>query len=189
MKGKIVLISGPCGSGKTTVSRILSQITDAAQAVHMHTDDFYSYIKKGYIEPWKDGSGDQNETVIGAAAACAKAYADGGYDVFVDGVIGPWFLDIWKACAEQGEDIRYVVLRPSREETVRRGLEREARAEFPLTESVFTQMWDMFAALGEYEAHAVMTDGQTAEETAAFVQKQLAGGAFRLPAYLEEKGD
>ena len=75
MKGKIVLISGPCGSGKTTVSRILAQTTDAAQAVHMHTDDFYSYIKKGYIEPWKDGSGDQNETVIGAAAACAKATA------------------------------------------------------------------------------------------------------------------
>ena len=162
------------------MSRILAQRTDAVQAVHMHTDDFYSYIQKGYIEPWKEEAGDQNETVIGAAAACAKFYADGGYDVFVDGVIGPWFLDAWNACAKQGADVRYVILRPSREETVRRGLEREARAEFPLTQAVFTQMWDMFSALGDHEKFTVKTDGQTAEETAALVLDRLAAGEFKL---------
>ena len=46
MQGKIVLVSGPCGSGKTTVCRLLTQNSEAVGAVHMHTDDFYSYIKK-----------------------------------------------------------------------------------------------------------------------------------------------
>ena len=182
MSGKIVLISGPCGSGKTTVSRLLTELTDAPRAVHMHTDDFYGYIKKGYIEPWEDGSGDQNETVIGAAAACAEGYARGGYEVYVDGVIGPWFIDIWKNAVRNGIDVRYVILRPGREETIRRGLEREARRDFALSGQVFADMWDVFAELHEYEIYAVDTGKQTAEESAADLKKRLQAGEFRLQA-------
>lgn len=183
-KGKIILVSGPCGSGKTTVSRILTQMTDAVQAVHMHTDDFYGYIRKGYIAPWLPESGDQNETVIAAMTACAEKYAEGGYEVYVDGVIGPWFIDPWKDAARHGLDLRYVILRPSRSETVRRGLEREARADFSLSEQVFADMWDMFAGLGAYEEYAVDTGKQTAEETAAYLKKRLQVGGFQL--YAEE---
>ena len=155
------------------------------RAVNMHTDVFYSYFKKGYIEPWMYGSADQNETVVGAAAACAEAYARGGFEVYVDGVIGPWFIDLWKKPVQNGLDVRYVILRPGRAETVRRGLAREARTEFPLTEQVFMDMWDMFAELGDYEAHAVNTGGQTAEETAIYLKESLLAGEFRLSAKLE----
>ena len=177
---KIVLMSGPCGTGKTTLSRLLAENSSANQTVHMHTDNFYEYICKGYIEPWKDGSGDQNKTVISAAAVCAGTYCQGGYDVFVDGVIGPWFLEIWQQLAKNGSDVRYVILQPDREETVRRGLEREARAEFPLTRAVFEQMWDSFADLGAFAAHAVDTTGQSAAESAEMIREMLEQGAFRL---------
>ena len=180
MKGKIMLISGPCGSGKTTVCRLLAQHSEAVGAVHMHTDDFYSYIKKGYIEPWKEGSGDQNDTVIRAAAASARSYAEGEYEVYVDGVVGPWFIDIWKETAALGVDVRYVILRPGLDETVRRGLEREARAEFPLTEQVFRDMWQMFSNLHEYEKYVINTESQTSEETAAILKEQINAGAFCL---------
>lgn len=180
MNGKIILISGPCGSGKTTVCGLLAQRSEAIGAVHMHTDDFYGYIKKGYIEPWKDGSGDQNETVIRAAAACARVYAEGGYEVYVDGVVGPWFIDIWKETAALDVDVRYVILRPGCEETVRRGLEREARAEFPLAEQVFRDMWQMFSKLNDYEKYAVDTEGQTPAETAAALKEQIDSGSFLL---------
>jgi len=41
-----------------------------------------------------DGRGaPQNDVVIGANAAAAGRLAGGGYTVFYDGVIGPWFLD------------------------------------------------------------------------------------------------
>ena len=29
------------------------------------------------------------------AAEAAKRYARGGYDVIVDGIVGPWFLEPW----------------------------------------------------------------------------------------------
>lgn len=72
MAGRIILISGPCGAGKTTVARILAEEAPGS-AVHLHTDDFYHSIRKGYIPPWLDGSADQNETVVEAAAAAGQS--------------------------------------------------------------------------------------------------------------------
>ena len=69
-------------------------------AVHIHSDDFYQYIRKGYIAPWLEGSGKQNEVMIEAAAASAERFSAGGYEVFVDGTIGPWFLNRGKNCCE-----------------------------------------------------------------------------------------
>ena len=96
------------------MSRLLAEGCEGP-AVHMHTDDFYGYIKKGYIPPWQEGSGAQNGTVINAAAACAGEYARGGYTVFVDGVIGPWFLGPWLELVMEGMDVRYIVLLPGEE--------------------------------------------------------------------------
>ncbi|MCI9224881.1 MAG: AAA family ATPase [Acutalibacter sp.] len=177
--GMLILISGPCGSGKTTVSRLLAD-SGKPPSVHMHTDDFYEYIRKGYIPPWREDSGDQNETVINAICACAREYVRGGYMVYVDGVIGPWFLAPWRALAKRGLDLRYIVLRPDKGETMARAAEREQRAEFPLQPENVAFMWDMFADLGEYERHAVNTAGQSPNETAALVSKALDAGLYRI---------
>lgn len=178
MLGKIVLVSGACGTGKSTLSRLLAEKSAWAHTVHMHTDDFYQYIRKGYTAPWLDESGDQNETVIEAAAAVAARFAAGGYEVYVDGVIGPWFLKPWLNLVRTGLDVRYIVLRPDEPCTVRRAAEREQREEFPLDSGAVQKMWRMFANLDEYEANAIDTTGQTAEESAAFIQKQLREGLF-----------
>lgn len=178
-KGMIILMSGPCGSGKTTVSRLLADSSDGP-AVHMHTDDFYGYIRRGYIPPWQDGSGDQNETVVNAAAACAREYALGGYRVFVDGVVGPWFLGPWQSLAGDGMDLRYIVLRPEERSVLDRAAGREQRSEFPLKPENVSAMWQMFADLGRYEAHALDNTGQSPEETAANIRAALAGGRYKL---------
>lgn len=180
MTARIVLVSGACGTGKTSLSRLLADQSEQAHAVHFHTDDFYSYIRKGYIEPWQDGSGDQNEIVIEAMAASAVRFAEGGYEVYVDGVIGPWFLEPWRKVAESGIDVRYIVLRPDEQTTVRRAAERAKQEECPLDETVVRSMWQMMASLGAYEDHAVNTSGQSLKESAALIQKRLAAGDFRL---------
>ena len=36
----------------------------------------------------------------------------GVYEVYVDGIIGPWFLKPWIQLARAGMDVRYIVLRP-----------------------------------------------------------------------------
>lgn len=180
MSEKIVLISGACGTGKSTISRILAEKSSCTQTVHMHTDDFYQYIRKGYTAPWLDGSGDQNETVVEAAAASAARFAAGGYEVYVDGVIGPWFLQPWLSLAKTGLDVRYFVLRPDEQSTIRRAAEREQRAEFPLDSNAVQKMWRMFADLGRYEANVVDTTSQTVTESAGLIQNFLSGEAFHI---------
>ena len=180
MAGKIILISGACGTGKSTVSRILARSWGEELTVHLHTDDFYGYIQKGYRQPWEAESGDQNQVVMDCAAACAKQFALGGYQVFVDGVVGPWFLPPWRALAGRGIDLRYVVLRPEERETVSRAAKREQRAEFPLDFDTVSQIWRSLADLGEYEPHAVDTTGQTPEESAALLRRRLEAGEFAL---------
>lgn len=180
MGEKIVIVSGACGTGKTTISRILAENSACAYAAHMHTDDFYQYIRKGYIAPWLDTSGDQNEAVAEVIAAGAEKFLESGYEVYVDGVIGPWFLEPWKKIAETGADVRYIVLRPNEESTVMRAANREQRESFPLDEAAVRKMWHFFAELDEYEANVIDTTGQDIAESAALLQTRIQEGAFRI---------
>lgn len=176
----IVLISGVPGSGKTSVSQVLAGESSGSLTVHMHTDDFYQYIRKGYISPWLDGSGDQNETMVEAVAASAKVFSAGGYEVYVDGMIGPWFLDPWLEMAKEGVDVRYVILRPGEAETVLRATSREQRAYFPLNAEIVSTLWHSLDDLGAYASHAVDTTGQSVKESAALLQRMLREGRFRI---------
>ena len=88
----------------------------------MHTDDFFHYLSKGAIPPHLPESNGQNAVVIEAFLEAAKRYARGGYDVIVDGIVGPWFLGPWKALVREQYEVHYIVLRASREETMRRAI-------------------------------------------------------------------
>lgn len=81
----------------------------------MHTDDFFHYLSKGAIPPHLPESNKQNLVVIEAFLEAAKRYARGGYDVIVDGIVGPWFLEPWKALAQEDYEVHYIVLRASME--------------------------------------------------------------------------
>lgn len=180
MSARIIIISGACGTGKSTVSKLLAENSVCDRTIRMHTDDFYEYIQKGYIEPWKDESGDQNEVVIRAAAASAKQFSAGGYEVYVDGVIGPWFLEQWLKLANDGFDVRYIILQPDEETTVFRAANRAQKEDFPLDEAAVRKMRRMFADLDGYEENAVDTTGQTASESAELIRKLLDCGKFRI---------
>ena len=42
-QGRIVIITGSPGTGKTTISAIVASESSMEKSVHMHTDDFYHY--------------------------------------------------------------------------------------------------------------------------------------------------
>ena len=94
-----------------------------------------------------------------AAAAAAKRFAEGGYEAYVDGVIGPWFLEPWIRLAEADIDVRYVVLRPDERTTLTRALRRRQQAQFPMNGDAIAGIWRSLADLGCYEPHAVDTCG------------------------------
>lgn len=174
----IVIISGSPGSGKSSVARQLAEHSVYERAVHMHTDDFYQYIYKGYVEPWLPQSQSQNVTVIEALVASATRYAAGGYEVIVDGVVGPWFLDPWLKVVQGGFAVHYVVLRPDKQTTIERAGGRQAGA--LVDPEVVGNMWQQFAHLGAYEAHAIDTTTHTINESVIQVRKYLTDGTMRL---------
>ena len=49
MAARIVIVSRACGTGKTSIARLLAKNSTYAHAIHIHTDDFYQYVRKGYM--------------------------------------------------------------------------------------------------------------------------------------------
>jgi chloramphenicol 3-O-phosphotransferase len=178
--GDVVLLTGPSGSGKTTVAGLVA--SDAPRpTVHVTTDEFFRAIRTGFIPPYLPESQRQNVVVVDAIVAAVAVYADGGYDVVVDGVIGPWFLPPYRRAAAEGEwRMSYVVLRPDLATTLARG---QARGDGELTDTdALTGLHGAFADLGELERHAIDTTGLDPVATAAEVRKAVASGDYLLSA-------
>jgi hypothetical protein len=116
------------------------------------------------------------------ALSASKKSADralGGYDVVVDGIVGPWFLPPFRAAAERHElAMSYVVLRPGLEITVSRATERR-NTELREVDAI-TGLHAAFAQLGDLEDHAIDTGNLDAEQTATEVRRLLVSGKYRL---------
>ncbi|MGF0116933.1 DinB family protein [Promicromonospora sp. Marseille-Q5078] len=176
----ITILTGPPGAGKTTVAALLS--ADAERpTVNLTTDTFYRSVATGFVPPYLAGSEHQNAVVADAVVGAANAYARGGYDVIVDGVVGPWFLAPFRAAAaREGWDLAYVVLRPDLDATLARAAGR-ADAELRDTAAV-RSMHAAFADLDALEGHARDTTDEEPAATAAAVRTALDAGGLRLSA-------
>ena len=98
-KGRIVIITGSPGTGKTTAASVIAKESSLSRSVHIHNDDFYHYLSKGAIPPYLPESNEQNKVVMEAVFSAAESFAHNGYDVIVDGIIGPWFIGpLAKSC-------------------------------------------------------------------------------------------
>lgn len=174
MIAPILIVSGPPGAGKTTVARRLAE-TSAVPAVHFHTDDFYGAIRSGFIPPWLTEAHPQNAVVTRAIVAAAAEYAAGGYLVVVDGVVGPWFLDVHRQSARRlGVALDYVVLRPDRATAVARDREAGPLADYP------HGLYESFADLGALEPHVIDSTALDADALAERIRDGAADGRFRL---------
>lgn len=88
--GAILVITGPPGAGKSTVASIV--VDRFAPSVLVEGDEFFRFLARGAVQPWLREAHEQNEAVIGAAAAATGRFAEAGFITVFDGVVGPWFL-------------------------------------------------------------------------------------------------
>jgi predicted kinase len=176
--GAVVIVSGPAGAGKSTVAARLA--SRYPRAVHLRTDDFWHFIVAGAIPPYLPESDAQNHTVVEVAAGAAFTYAEGGFTVVIDGIIGPWMLDHYLRAADRHPRIivDYIVLRPDRAETLRRAQRRHAPALVDRAQIV--SLWDQFADLGPRERHVIDSSDHSAMNTVDAIAIALAARSHRL---------
>lgn len=170
---RIIIITGAPATGKTTTAAIIAKESDLEKSVHIHTDDFYHYLSKGAIPPHLPESDNQNLVVIEAVLAAAKRYAQDGYDVIVDGIIGPWFLEPWLNVVQEHYEVHYIILRANKKETMKRAIERSKLDRETNIELVET-MWEQFTNLGMYEKNVIDTTTHTIEDTVSVIKENVA---------------
>mgnify|MGYP000883437920 CR=1 FL=1 len=129
-QGRIIIITGSPGTGKTTTSTIFAKESSMEKSVHMHTDDFYHYLSKEVIPPHLPESNEQNLIVIEAFIEAAKRYVRGGYEV------------------------HYIILRASKEETLRQAVNR-SKLDRETNIELVDVMWEQFNNLGLHEQNII----------------------------------
>ena len=111
-------------------------------------------------------------------------YARGGYDVIVDGIIGPWFLKPWQSLVREHYEVHYIILRASKEETLKRAVERSKLDRKTNIELVET-MWEQFSNLGIYELNVIDTTTHSIKDTVSAVKEKIASGTALLYCELD----
>lgn len=91
--GRILLIGGPAGAGKTTTSRALAARRERAIAIPV--DEIREWVLSGRHEPGTEDREEMRRQFALAhrvAARTAAEYADAGFDVFLDSSIPPFHV-------------------------------------------------------------------------------------------------
>ena len=112
--------------------------------------------------------------VITAYCEAARAFAEGGYAVFLEGVLGPWFLPL--SLRVLGE-VDYVLLHTTLENAQKRVADRDLQEVSP---EVVAKMHSQFERhKADFEHNFVMTTGRTTTDIVAEVLTDLGGDRFR----------
>lgn len=170
--GKIILLSGPVGAGKTTTAKELVK-TSINPLVYIEGDKFWFFIVKGFERRGRSGN---FRTVMASMIAASIPYANSGYEVIIDFSIPPWFLPAAiKITGKRDLSLDYVVIRPSRQVCANRAKNRE---EGGIND--YSEYHEFYHSFDEAEKYMIQDDTATASELAERIRKELVNGIYHI---------
>ncbi len=153
----IIVVSGPSGVGKSTVSRLVAATFE--RSAHVPTDTLMAFVVNGWVDPWLPEADRQHEIIGGVLAAAAMQFARGGYTIVADGHLFPRGIEgLAVACAQRSMPLHYVVLRADLATCLARA-RRRGKGRWALEPATFSELHARFADVGTYEAHVVEAMG------------------------------
>lgn len=168
----VVVVTGPPGAGKSTVAERLVRLFDPSALVT--GDVFFGFLRNGSISPWLAAAHRQNTVVTRAAAAAAGRLASHCRVVY-DGVVGPWFLDVFLEAAEL-DHLHYAVLLPPLEMCLERVRARQGHGFTDLAAA--EQMWHAFDRADVAARHVVTDSDGRPDDIARILEQQVGAGTL-----------
>jgi len=173
---KLLLITGPSGAGKTTVSKsLLKQLT--GEWAYISQDDLRQLVIAGYASAddyeheWSEEVRRQWNVSIPICVDVAKRYLDVGINCIIDFYATPNEFEKWK---KELKDIPYtlIVLRPDLGSTLERNRSREERAK--LKDNKIRQNYKAFEEWSQTEIRVVDTSKEKVSVTVEAIEKIIS---------------
>lgn len=174
-ESSLLILTGPPGSGKTTVGRLVAGEFDPSAVID--ADFFWASVVNGLIPPWEARADAQNQEMIRASLSSAARFVRAGYATVLEGHFGPRYIDLVRdELADLAVPLSYVVLRPTIDDCLVRATERtkDPRHTGALTlEDPICSMYAQYEGLGVYEQHVLDNSGLNPIETARLIVEGL----------------
>jgi predicted kinase len=155
--GPLLVITGPTGVGKTTVSRLVAATFE--RSVHLKGDEFMAAVVSGWVDPNLAEANEQNHAVGAAIATSAMSFAQEGYTTVVDGYLFPeGVAGLALACTGRGLACHYAVLAADLETCWDRASARP-EGRWPLEREPVAALHARFAALAVDPRHVFDASG------------------------------
>jgi hypothetical protein len=173
----ITIVSGGLGTGTTTLAKALAHAEP--MGLHCVTAPL-SHFPAHPLDPTPPEAHAQNTTSRPAIGRAAAAFAEGGDEVCLDGVVGPWFLPMRRRAGDAVARVADGMLRATLAEAWARVLRRDG----PGTSARVHAMPAPFADLAGYEQHTIDPTGRPVAE----VRAECLQRRHRRECVLDSKG-
>ena len=166
LPGNILILTGSPGAGKSTPARSVVEAS-SGPAVHLHSDDFWHFIRKGAISPYRPEAHKQNEIVMAVLANAAEGYAK----VAISSCGRNRRAMVHSSVSKPEQPLHYIVLRPALDAAIEHC---RLRTGDTLTDpEPISALHKQFSMLGEFENHLIDAAGRSPDKTFAAVHAGL----------------